>query len=183
VTNRTAATRYARALLDVAIAEHADLSRIEVELTGFSTLFRQHPELEKVLLNPAVPTPRKTSAVGELLKRAGYLPQVSKLLTLLAARDRLVLLGDLVSAYQARLMELRNVVRAEVVTATPLAPERATAIEASLARATGRTVTLTTKVDPGIVGGMVARIAGTVFDASITTQLQRLKGRLLPEGH
>jgi len=182
VTNRTAATRYARAILEVATAEHADPSRVETELTGFAALLREHRDLEKVLLNPAVPTPRKTALVSELLKRANYLPQVAKLLTLLAQRDRLVLLQDLVSAYQERLMELRNVVRAEVTTAAPLPPERATAIQASLARATGRTVVLTTTVDAGIVGGMVARVGGTVFDASITTQLQRLKGRLLPEG-
>jgi F-type H+-transporting ATPase subunit delta len=169
-------------MLEVALAEHADLSRVEAELTSFAGLLRQHRELERVLLNPAVPTPRKTATVAALLTQSGYLPQVTKLLTLLAGRDRLVLLPDLVAAYQERLMDLRNVVRAEVTTAAPLAPDRATTIEASLARATGRTVMLSTKVDSAIVGGMIARIGSTVFDASITTQLQRLKGRLLPEG-
>ena len=182
VTNRTAATRYARAVLEVAIAEHVDPSRVETELTGFAALLREHRDLEKALVNPVVPTPIKTAVIAELLKRVNYLPQVGKLLMLLAHRDRLVLFPDLVSAYQERLMEQRQIVRAEVTTATPLPPERAVAIQASLARATGRTVVLTTKVDPAIVGGMVARVGSTVFDASITTQLQRLRGRLLPEG-
>ena len=47
-----------------------------------------------------------------------------------------------------------------------------------LARATGRTVLMTTQVDPSIVGGIVARVGGTVFDASVTNQLQRMKHRL-----
>ena len=59
-----------------------------------------------------------------------------------------------------------------------LSAERAAAIEQSLARVTGRTVLMTTQVDPSIIGGMVARVGGTVFDASVTHQLQRLKQRL-----
>ena len=182
MTNRTAATRYARALLEVALTEHADLSRIESELTGFADLLRQHRDLEKVLVNPAVPTPRKAATVAELLKHAQYLGPVAKLLKLLAERDRLVLLPDLVAAYSERLMDLKKVVRAEVTTAAPLAGDRAKTIEQSLARATGRTVVLSTRVDASIVGGMVARIGSTVYDASITTHLERLKARLLPEG-
>ena len=59
MTNRTAATRYARALLDVAAKEKDDLQRLEGELAAFVDLFMQHPTLEKVMLNPAVPVPRK----------------------------------------------------------------------------------------------------------------------------
>jgi F0F1-type ATP synthase delta subunit len=39
-------------------------------------------------------------------------------------------------------------------------------------------VALTTRVDPALVGGLVARIGSTVYDASIVTQLQKLKQRL-----
>jgi F-type H+-transporting ATPase subunit delta len=169
-------------LLEVALTEHADPSRIESELIDFAAMLRDHRELEKVLVNPAVPTPRKLAAVVEILKHTHYLPQVTKLFKLLATRDRLVLLPDLVAAYQDRLMDLKKVVRAEVTTAVPLASDRAKTIEQSLARVTGRTVLLTTKVDPSIIGGIVARVGGTVYDASVTTHLQRLKERLLPEG-
>ena len=71
MTNRTAATRYARALLDVAVKENADLEQIERRpRANSSTLFTQHPALAKVLLNPAVPVPRKRAAVAELIGRA-----------------------------------------------------------------------------------------------------------------
>ena len=67
---------------------------------------------------------------------------VEKLLMLLAERDRLVLLPDLLAAYRDRLLDHQHVVRAEVTTAAPLAPDRANAIERSLAQVTGRTVTV-----------------------------------------
>jgi F-type H+-transporting ATPase subunit delta len=37
---------------------------------------------------------------------------------------------------------------------------------------------LTTKVDPALIGGMVTRIGGTVYDGSLATQLTGLRQRL-----
>ncbi len=178
MTTRTAAIRYARALFEVAVREQADLDRIERELAGFLALFDEHATLKKVLLNPAVPVPRKRAAVADLTARAGTVTILAKLLTLLAERDRLIVLPDLVAAYRERLLDYRKVVRAELTTALPLGDGEAQAIEQRLARATGRTVTLSTTVDPSIIGGMVAKVGSTVYDGSVTRQLQKMKQRL-----
>ena len=178
MTNSTAAIRYARALLDVAVKEKADVDQIERELASFVDLFAQYPALEQVFLNPVVPVPRKRAAMDVLSARAGVLPILAKLLGLLAERDRLVLLPALLAAYRDRLFDHRHMVRAEVTTTAPITPERAKSIEASLARLTGRTVALTTKVDPAIIGGVVTRIGSTVYDASITRHLERMKEKL-----
>ena len=82
MTNRTAAIRYARALLDVAAKEKANLEQIETDLAGFVDLFTLYPALAKVLLNPAVPVPRKRAAVADLLGRAKLSPILSKLILL-----------------------------------------------------------------------------------------------------
>jgi F-type H+-transporting ATPase subunit delta len=179
VTNKTAAIRYARALLDVAVKEQADLELIEKELGQFADLFTQYPLLEKVLLNPAVPVPRKRAAVADILTQATFTPIVTKLLAMLADRDRLVLVPDLLTAYRDRLLDFRGIVRAEVTTATALDAARTEAIQQSLAVLTGRTVRLATRVDPSIIGGLVARIGSTVYDASVTRQLEKMKERLV----
>ena len=179
MTNKTAAIRYARALLDVAVKEQADLELIENELSQFAELFTQYPLLEKVLFNPAVPVPRKRAAVADLLVQAKFTPIVTKLLALLADRDRLVLVPALLEAYSDRLLDHRGVVRAEVTTATALDAARTAAIQQGLASLTGRTVRLTTKIDPSIIGGLVARIGSTVYDASVTRQLEKMKERLV----
>jgi F-type H+-transporting ATPase subunit delta len=178
VTNKTAAIRYARGLLDVAVAEGGDLEQIEQQLAAFVGLFEQHPTLEKVLLNPAVPIPRKRAAVSELTALAKTAPVLTKLLGLLAERDRLVLLPELLAAFRERLLDHRHVVRAEVTTAVPLGDDRTEALKRRLAQVTGRTVTLETRLDPSIIGGVVARIGSTVYDGSVTTQLQKMKQRL-----
>jgi F-type H+-transporting ATPase subunit delta len=178
MTNRTAATRYARALLEVAVKEKADLDQIERDLASVADLFAQYPQLAHVLLNPVVPVPRKRAAMDAIIARAQLLPMVSKLLALLTERDRLVLVPDLLEAYRNRLLDHRNVIRAEITTTGPLAADRVKAIEASLARASGRTVTLSAKVDPAIIGGVVTRIGSTIYDGSVTRQLQRMKEKL-----
>jgi F-type H+-transporting ATPase subunit delta len=178
VTNKTAAVRYARALLDVAVKEKADLELIENELSQFADLFKQYPLLEKVLLNPAVPVPRKRAAVADILAQAKFTPIVTKLITLLADRDRLVLATDLLAAYRDRLLDHRGVVRAEVTTATALDAGRTQAIQNGLAALTGRKVLLVTKIDPSIIGGLIARVGSTVYDGSVTRQLEKMKDRL-----
>lgn len=180
--NRTAAIRYARALFDVALSEKADLQALERELAGFNDLVKKHETLERVLLNPAVPAPRKRDAVATLTARIGLHPVLAKLLVLLAGRARLVLLPDLLETYRARLLDHQNVVRAEVTTAATLSDDRARSIERSLARVTGRTVVLTTRVRPEIIGGVVARIGSTVYDGSVTTQLEKMRQRLVTGG-
>ena len=178
MTNKTAAIRYARALLDVAIKEQADPERIERDLAAFGGLLSDHPALARVLLNPAVPMPRKRAAVAEIVEKTQPPPILGKLLVLLAERDRLVLVPDVLASYRDRLLDHRNVVRAELTTATPLTEARAGAIEQQLRQATGRTVALHTRTDPGIVGGVIARIGSTVYDGSITRQLAKMKERL-----
>ena len=178
MTNKTAATRYARALFDVAVKEKANLEQIEADLAEFVELFRRYPALEKVLLNPAVPVPRKRAAVADILARAQLSPILSKLLALLTDRDRLVLLPDLLASYRDRLRDYRHVVRADVTTAAPIDSSRVEAIQRGLATLTGRTVTMSTRIDPSIIGGIVARVGSTVYDGSVTRQLQRMKERL-----
>jgi F-type H+-transporting ATPase subunit delta len=179
VTNKTASNRYARALLDVAIHEKADLEAIERDLASFAQLFSDHPALAKVLLNPAVPVPRKRAAVAELLALVKPSPIVGKLIALLADRDRLVLIPDLLMSYSDRLLDYRKVLRAEVTTATPLPGERTETIERQLAQATGSKVLLSTRTDPSIIGGVVTRIGSTVYDGSVTRQLAKMRERLI----
>ena len=178
MTSRAAGTRYARALFDVALKE-ADIEQAGRDLAGFAELVAGNDALKRVLSNPAIPAARKRAVVEQLLATAGNVsPVVVKLLTLLADRDRLVLLPDIAAAYRNRLMDHAKVIRAEVVTAVPLPQDRVEALQRGLAGATGRDVQLETRVDPSIIGGAITRIGSTVYDGSITRQLEKMKAAL-----
>ena len=120
MTNRTAATRYARALLDVALTERTDLAAIDTQLATFVDVFHTYDTLRKALLNPAVPVPRKHAAVADIVEKLGVLPVVSKILLLLADNDRLAIVPDLAEVFHQRLQDRQGIVRADVTTASAL---------------------------------------------------------------
>ena len=177
MTTRASASRYARALLDVVIKE-GNPEQVEQELSGFAGMLSGSAELQKALTNPAVPVKAKRAIVESLASRANLSSPLRKLMVMLAERDRLLLLPELEAIYRERLMEHRQVIRAELTTAAPLPADRVALFQQRLAAATGRSVTMTTNVDPELIGGAVAKIGTIVYDGSIATQLDRLKERL-----
>ena len=174
---RAIARRYAVALFDV-LGSRGDLDRAGRDLVAIAGVVNGHAQLQKVLETPAVPPSKKRGIVDALLTDSGVMPEVRRLLLLLADSDRLTLLSEISQAFADRLMELRRVVPAEVVTAVALEPADREALAAALGRATGTQVTLTERVDPEIVGGLIARVGSLVFDGSLTRQVQRLREQL-----
>lgn len=180
MTSAAAASRYARALFDVARQENGDLDGVQQDLSSFARLMGEHAMLHRALTNPVVPAARKLAVLDGLLAQAGQVsPILTKLLRLLAGRDRLSLVPDLARAYEQRLMDHRQIVRAQVRTAMALPEDRVAALRAGLSRATGREVRLETAVDPTIIGGAVTRVGSTVYDGSVARQLERLKQTLI----
>jgi F-type H+-transporting ATPase subunit delta len=181
MTLQAIARRYANALYDVT-TKNGSVAQARGDLTAVAELIGGHAELSRVFASPAIPLTKKRAILEQLLaSSSGVSAEVSRLLMLLADRDRLGLVGDVARAFATRVMQAEHVLPAEVVTAAPLSADRRAALVAALGRATGGTVTLTEKVDPAIVGGVVARVGSVVFDGSVMNQLERLKQRLLSE--
>ena len=178
MSDRSAARRYAAALFDVARkAGHMD--RAAEELQALVGTVQGHDELRRVLETPAIPAQVKKEIISSVLKAAGgYSDEVSRLVLMLAERDRLSLLGQVQAVYAERLLEERKIVPAEVVTASPLSDANRAALSKALGAATGSEVRLTERVDPEIVGGVIARVGSLVFDGSVTRQLERLRQKL-----
>ena len=61
----------------------------------------------------------------------------------------------------------------------PLSADRTENIEKRLSQVTGKTVTVSSRVDPSIIGGVVASLGGTVYDGSVTHQLEKIRARLI----
>jgi len=178
VSDRSIARRYAAALFDVA-HKSGQAERAGDELKSIAQTIDGHAELSRVLGTPSVPSHVKKQIVTEVLKAAGtFSPEITRLVTMLADRDRLTVLGALQAAYAERLMEEKKIVPAEIVTAAPLTDASREALRKALGAATGRDVTITERVDPSIVGGVVARVGSLVFDGSVVRQLDRLREKL-----
>ena len=171
-----AARRYARALLTVAL-EKGDPAELGRELQEAVELLDTYPELRKVLAHPAVSTERQRLIASSIFKGASDL--LSRLLQLLVERQRTLLLPDVAHAYATLWNTHRGVVAAEAVTATPLATEQASALATALGRATGKTVELKNAIDPEILGGVLVKMEGRVFDGTVRGRLKSLRQKLV----
>jgi F-type H+-transporting ATPase subunit delta len=178
VSDRSVARRYASALFDVA-GKTGRTDRAGEELAAIARAVESHAELQQIFETPAVPAATKKAIVTAVLESAGGVSdEITRLMTMLAERDRLSILPELQQAYADRLLVARRVVPAEVVTAAPLTDVSRAALSKALGAATGSQVTLTERVDPAIVGGVIAKVGSLVFDGSVTRQLERLRQKL-----
>ena len=178
MNNRAVLLRQARALVDVAMRQ-SDPERVANEFDWFVDVLRQQPDTARLLANAAIPQPKRADAVRTMAAAAGLTPIVTKLLVIFTEREWLPLLPELAAAYRVRLQERRNVVGAEITTAVPLPAEKAEAVGRRLGELSGKRVVVSTRVDPGIIGGVVARVGGTVYDGSVTGQLARMRQKLV----
>ena len=175
---RPSATRYARALLDVAVRE-SDPERVAEELARIVGRLTEDKALGQAVMSPKLPVAIRNNLVRALVERADLAQPLARLLVILAERGRLELLPTLLEVYRERLLMHQNIVRASVTSAAPLSGDTIQALEQRLSAVTGKQVQLAAEVDPSIIGGVVTKIGSTVYDGSVRTQLQKMKQQLV----
>ena len=178
MSTRTAATRYAKALLDVAPSDAA-AAAIDRDLAALVEAMHISRELQQALTSPQVRSAGKRKIVAALGERLGATPESRRAFDLLAERDRLGMLEEVLAVYRERLLDRQRIQRAEVRTAAPLSPEVTQALEARLSQVTGTTVKVETIVDPSLIGGVMATVGSTVYDGTVKTQLEKLRKQLV----
>jgi F-type H+-transporting ATPase subunit delta len=176
---RALARRYARALLEVAerSGENATLA-LRDELRAFWPLVSGHAGLVRALVLPGLRPELRRRLVAAVAERAGGSILLRRLLDVLASRDRVALLPDVVETYAQLANAARGIVSAEAVSAVPLAAEETRALAAAL----GGAVELVTRVDPELVGGVLVRTGGKTYDGTVRTRLDALRRRLAATG-
>ena len=182
MSNRTSASRYAKALFDVAVSENTELSKVGRDLSEVTALLTENTELRLALERVGVPDHARTAVMEQVADKLGATTPVKKLLILLTRSRKLELLKDLAEAYNERLLAHQKIVRADVTSAVALSPDKTKALAESLSKVTGKKVELSVSVDPALLGGVVARIGSTVYDGSVKTQLERLRHELVEQG-
>jgi len=177
--DRTAARRYAKAFLDVAQEANSVDMLLRDVLAFRDAALSGNGELFRALSNPVFKLEERKAVLGQVLTRIGAHPTTSNLLRLLLDKGRFAELPLIAETYEEMADVRANRVRVTVETASPLSGELEREVRAALARATGKEVVLQTRTNPDLIGGIVARVGGKVYDASIRARLEDLKNRLI----
>jgi F-type H+-transporting ATPase subunit delta len=166
------ARRYAKAIVAVAQEQNA-LEQIGDELRLLRALAAD-PQIAHGLANPLLAATARRGLARAIAEQLTLRPIMRNFLCLLADHRRLDQLGEIANQYEKILDRQLGRVRATITSATALDPEQGDAVIAALARQTGQTVVAEYQVDPGLLGGVVVNVEGTVYDGSLRTQLEAL---------
>ncbi|QBD79757.1 ATP synthase F1 subunit delta [Ktedonosporobacter rubrisoli] len=170
------ARRYAGAIFDLARKQNT-LDRTLEDVKEIARLF-SHRKLSYLLREPKIPAQRKEAAIRQELA-SRVLPTSLNLALLIIQRGLVEVMPNIARELEAMELEYRNQAVALVTTAAPMDEAQSTLVKQALERKTGKSIIIQTRVDPSILGGVVARVGDQIVDGSVRYRLSALQQQLL----
>jgi len=178
MARKTSARRYSQAVFEIAL-ETKKLTKWQSDLKKIVSVVRD-ATLMAFLESPKFHFDDKSRLLSERLEGINLL--ALNLVLLLVAKRRLDIIGDIADEYQRLLNSYRGIEPAEVITAIPLDDEDKQKLVEHLGAIVDKKVVLKSETDPGIIGGIIARIDGKLLDGSTRSKLMALKKELVGTG-
>lgn len=171
--------RYARALIEYA-QEKGMEDRLYQEFTMLSYCFSTQPALRDTLDNPIISTEDKlallcTAADGKEKPSEEFI----RFARLVLNHKRESYFQFMSLMYLDLYRKLKHIGIGRLITAVPVSKKVEDRIRSVAARALHATMELDTVVDPSIEGGFIFDINDFRLDASIATQLKRVKQQFI----
>jgi F-type H+-transporting ATPase subunit delta len=171
------ARRYARAVFEIAL-ENKALDRWQADLQNLAGALST-TELREALESPKISFEDKSKLMEKLVNID---PLALNLVRLLIVKHAAGIMGEIAAEYTRLLNAYRGIQKAKVVTAVEIDEIEKTRMEQTLGALVGAKIMLEPEVDPGILGGVIARIDGKLLDGSTRTRLEVLKRKMAGEG-
>jgi len=178
---RTIGRRYAKALMVVTADRREKSEDLLAELEAVKGALAGEPRFGELMANPKVLLSERLGALDRFLDALQPRPLARHFFQMLLKKGRLGALPEIVDEYRSLADEQAGVLRAAVTSAAPLAGTETERLRTILGARFGKTIVLTSAVDPGLIGGLVVRIGSLSFDGSIRSQLAAIHRQLLEE--
>jgi F-type H+-transporting ATPase subunit delta len=163
---------YARSLFEVA-QEHDKLDVVREQVGQVADALDESRELQTFFFSPYFSTEEKKQGLDRALDGADDV--VRNFLAVLIENHRMPALFRIRRELDRMWQEVNRLLPVQVTSAVALDEAVTRQIGEEIGRQTGRTVELTTHVDPDVLGGIVLRVGNSILDASIRTRLDRLR--------
>jgi F-type H+-transporting ATPase subunit delta len=168
--------RYAGAIFDIALNQNT-IDRTLEDVQGIASLYSKRT-LAYLLKEPKLPAQRKEAAIRQALA-SKVLPTSLNLALLVVQRQLVEVMPNIAREFAQLVLDYKNQAVAQVTTAAPMDERQTNSVRQALERNTGKTILMQTKVQPDILGGVIARVGDKVIDGSIRHRLAILKQQLL----
>lgn len=163
---------WARALFEVA-KENDLLDKVRDQLGEFTKALNDSRDLMVFFFSPYFSTEEKKDGLKRAVIDAE--PALMNFLEALIERHRMPAIFRIKARYEILWEDERDLLPVEVTSAVELDKATVGSIGERIGEQTKRTVELSSKVDPDILGGIVLRVGNVILDASIRNRLEQLR--------
>jgi len=170
---KSLAAIYAQALYEA--AEQAQLlEQVSAELNDFSVMLQKLPKLERFLVSPVISFAEKRKVIDGAL--AGYSKIMRNFLLVLVERKRAAILAPILVEFTNFSNRKASKAEVQVHTAVALESSEREKLRGVLSGKLGKSISLTERVRPELLGGMVLIHEDKMWDASLQHSLKKLMG-------
>jgi len=163
---------YGRSLFEVA-REHGRLDELREQLGQFADALNDNRDLAVFFFSPYFSTTEKQDMLGRVLIGADQV--FLNFLSLLIENHRMPVIFRIRQQYEALWEEENRMLPVEITSAIELDQQTTESLGRKIGERAGRTVTVASRVDPDIIGGIVVRVGNSILDASIRNRLEQLR--------
>lgn len=154
------------------------LDKITSDIEDFFSVLSESSEMKNVLSSSTFELSEREAVSKDITSKRGYDSLTTNFLSLVLELDKFKSLLNSEQTFIQKLRKASGKIRAEITMASSPSEEDLNKVKAKLTQVIGQEVEVTSRVDPEIIGGIIAKVEDKVFDGSIKTQLERIRGAL-----
>lgn len=166
-------TVYGNALYELAASEELS-EEILSQLQALSESFAQEPDFLKLLSAHQLSKAERCRIIDDGFQGKLH-PYVINFLKILTEKGYVRHFSDCCKAYRLRYNDAHNILPVVAVTAISLRAEQHSRLKEKLEKQTGKTVQLTNRIDPAVIGGIRLDFDGKSMDDTVQSRLQSIE--------
>lgn len=174
----TAEKTYMTALYETAESDGKQkVKDILCQLKEIDKLFSEYPDYPRMLASPLVTGGEKLGCIDEAFvgKADEY---IVNFLKVLCDNNRIGIFSGIVEEYEKKYNSDNGILKITAVTAFEPDEDLLEKLKNKLEKVSGKTVSLESRVDGGILGGIMLKVGSNQLDATVRSQLDELKAKL-----
>lgn len=167
---------YGESLYELAREEKKEYKLLK-EIQSVRDILQSEPEYSRLLSNPALTKDERKTAVHEAFSGRidEYLLNFLKILT---ENGTLSQLPKMSERFEELYNEDKGILPVHCVSAVALTTDERKRLVSALEKRTRKTVVLSEKVDPSVLGGIRLTYGGRLFDGSVKGRLEEIEKQL-----
>ena len=169
--------RYAKAFFSIA-KEKNMLNTLKTDIELVLNICQNSSDFVLLLESPVVKTSKKIEVVSTIFKKKIHESSLQFLL-LITRNKREIHIPGICRNFLSLSRKDQNIKSAVITTATEIKKDTISKIETLIAKELNAKIELTSEVNADIIGGMILRVDDKQYDASVSTQLKKIKQSLL----